>query len=189
MGAFTKSAQFPFHFWLPNANGAPTPVSAYLHSAHHGQGRVFLLARMSPVLAEPRLECDTGRLGAVTRVYSALVAVTTLDLKQVLALHHCDGPGTSVMFLGLSTGATPHSAAAIAAIAFILVHALYKAALFMTVGAIERATGSRVWARTGGLRANVIGPTFVGEALAVSRWPACPRSSALSQGNCLFERI
>lgn len=168
VGAFTKSAQFPFHFWLPNAMAAPTPVSAYLHSATMVKAGVFLLARMSPVLGGTEAWSVTlVGVGAVTAVYSALVAVTRWDLKQVLAYTTVMALGTSVMFLGLSSeaGGTAHSAAAIAAMAFILVHALYKAALFMTVGAIEHATGSRHLARHGGLR-HVLGPTFAGAALA-----------------------
>jgi len=175
-GAFTKSAQFPFHFWLPNAMAAPTPVSAYLHSATMVKAGVFLLARMSPVLGGTEAWSVTlVGFGAVTAVYSAFVAVTRWDLKQVLAYTTVMALGTSVMFLGLSSdaGATPHSAAAIAAIGFILVHALYKAALFMTVGAIERATGSRDLARHGGLR-HVIGPTFVGAALAAVSMAGLP---------------
>ena len=167
-GAFTKSAQFPFHFWLPNAMAAPTPVSAYLHSATMVKAGVFLLARMSPVLGGTDAWSVTlVGFGAVTAVYSAIVAVTRWDLKQVLAYTTVMALGTCVMFLGLPSeaGGTAHSAAAIATVAFIVVHALYKAALFMAVGAIEQSTGSRDLARHGGLR-HVLGPTFAGAALA-----------------------
>lgn len=175
-GAFTKSAQFPFHFWLPNAMAAPTPVSAYLHSATMVKAGVFLLARMSPVLGGTEAWSVTlVGIGAVTAVYSAMVAVTRWDLKQVLAYTTVMALGTCVMFLGLpGDGAeTAHSAAVIAAMAFILVHALYKAALFMTVGAIERATGTRDLARHGGLR-HVLGPTFAGAALAAISMAGLP---------------
>ena len=167
-GAFTKSAQFPFHFWLPNAMAAPTPVSAYLHSATMVKAGVFLLARMSPVLGGTEAWSVTlVGFGAVTAVYSAVVALTRWDLKQVLAYTTVMALGTCVMFLGLpgEAAGTAHSTAAIAAMAFLLVHALYKAALFMTVGAVEHATGSRHVARHGGLR-HVLGPTFAGAALA-----------------------
>lgn len=174
-GAFTKSAQFPVHFWLPNAMVAPTPVSAYLHSATMVKAGVFLLARMSPVLGGTEAWSVTlVGFGAVTAVYSALASVTRTDLKQVLAYTTVMALGTSVMFLGLAGEAgTAHSTAAIAAVAFILVHALYKAALFMAVGTIEHSTGTRDIARHGGLR-HVLGPTFVGTALAAVSMAGLP---------------
>ena len=174
-GAFTKSAQFPVHFWLPNAMVAPTPVSAYLHSATMVKAGVFLLARMSPVLGGTEAWSVTlVGFGAVTAVYSALASVTRTDLKQVLAYTTVMALGTSVMFLGLPGEAgTAHSTAAIAAVAFILVHALYKAALFMAVGTIEHSTGTRDIARHGGLR-HVLGPTFVGTALAAVSMAGLP---------------
>ena len=152
-GAFTKSAQWPFHFWLPNAMAAPTPVSAYLHSATMVKAGVFLLARTSPVLGGT--EAWSGTLtafGAVTAVYAAAVALTKSDLKQLLAYTTVMGLGACVMFLGLpSTGAEP-STAAIAAVTFLMVHALYKAALFMVAGTIDHSTGTRDLQRLGGLR-------------------------------------
>ena len=175
-GAFTKSAQYPFHFWLPNAMAAPTPVSAYLHSATMVKAGVFLLARMAPVLGGTEAWSVTlVGIGAVTAVYSALVSVTRTDLKQVLAYTTVMALGTCVMFLGLPGEAqgTVHPAAAVAAAAFILVHALYKAPLFMAVGAIEQATGSRDLTRHGGLR-HVLGPTFAGVALAAVSMAGLP---------------
>ena len=167
-GAFTKSAQYPLHFWLPNAMAAPTPVSAYLHSATMVKAGVFLLARMSPVLGGTEAWSVTlVGFGGVTAVYAALASVTRTDLKQVLAYTTVMALGTCVMFLGLpgEAAGTVHPAAVVAATAFILIHALYKAALFMVVGMIERATGSRDLARHGGLR-HVLGPAFAGAALA-----------------------
>ena len=175
-GAFTKSAQFPLHFWLPNAMVAPTPVSAYLHSATMVKAGVFLLARMSPVLGGTEAWSVTlVGFGAVTAVYSALASVTRTDLKQVLAYTTVMALGTCVMFLGLpgEAAGAAHSTAAVAAMAFILVHALYKAALFMAVGTIEHSTGTRDIARHGGLR-HVLGPTFVGTALAAVSMAGLP---------------
>ena len=153
-GAFTKSAQFPFHFWLPNAMAAPTPVSAYLHSATMVKAGVFLLARMAPMLGGTDEWTTTlVTVGAVTMVYSSIVALTRTDLKQVLAYTTVMALGACVLFLGVPAqtiegGVSP---AAVAAMCFVLVHALYKAALFMAAGAIEHSTGTRDLRLLGGL--------------------------------------
>ena len=152
-GAFTKSAQWPFHFWLPNAMAAPTPVSAYLHSATMVKAGVFLLARMSPVLGGT--EAWNGTLtafGAVTAVYAAAVALTKSDLKQLLAYTTVMGLGACVMFLGLPGNGVEPSTAVIAAVTFLMVHALYKAALFMVAGTVDHSTGTRDIRQLGGLR-------------------------------------
>ena len=150
-GAFTKSAQFPFHFWLPNAMAAPTPVSAYLHSATMVKAGVFLLARVSPLLGGTEEWTVTlTAVGAVTAVYSAAVALTRTDLKQILAYTTITALGICVMFLGLP--GEGEGAGVIAAVTFILVHALYKAPLFMVAGTIDHATGSRDLGVLRGLR-------------------------------------
>src|SRR5690606_32982753 len=135
--AFTKSAQFPFHFWLPNAMEAPTPVSAFLHSATMVQAGVYLLARMTPVLGETALW--SGLLmsfGAVTLLWGALGALRQTDLKQMLAQTTIASLGLLVLLIGVG------SDAAIAAMAiYFVAHALYKAGLFMVVGAIDHETG------------------------------------------------
>ena len=154
LGAFTKSAQFPFHFWLPNAMAAPTPVSAYLHSATMVKAGVFLLARLTPVLGGTALWMETlTAVGAVTAVYSAFVSLGKTDLKQVLAYTTVMALGVCVMFLGSppAAGGEP-SRGVLAALAFLVAHALYKAALFMVAGTIEKATGTRDLTRLGGLR-------------------------------------
>ncbi len=155
LGAFTKSAQFPFHFWLPNAMAAPTPVSAYLHSATMVKAGVFLLARLTPILGGTGLWMETlTAVGAVTAVYSAFVALGKSDLKQVLAYTTVMALGVCVMFLGLPpvAGQGGLSRGVLAALAFLVAHALYKAALFMVAGTIEKATGTRDLTQLGGLR-------------------------------------
>lgn len=147
LGAATKSAQFPFHFWLPGAMAAPTPVSAYLHSATMVKAGVYLLARLHPVLGgtdEWRVAVTT--LGAVTMVTSGVLAVCASDLKQILAYSTVSALGTLVLMLGVGS-----SGAVQAAVVFLLAHALYKGALFMVAGAIDHETGTRDIGELGGL--------------------------------------
>jgi len=148
LGAFTKSAQVPFHFWLPNAMAAPTPVSAYLHSATMVKAGVYLLARMDPVLGGTGLWLWTlTAVGGATMLVGAVGALRHTDLKKVLAYSTITALGTLVVLLGLSYGASIK-----AAIVFLLVHALYKSALFLVAGTVDHATGTRDLTRLGGLR-------------------------------------
>lgn len=147
LGAFTKSAQFPFHIWLPGAMAAPTPVSAYLHSATMVKAGVYLLCRLHPSLAGTDLWFWTLSVtGGATMLLAAMLAAKQTDLKMMLAYTSVMALGSLVMFLGADT-----SVALAAALTFIIVHALYKAALFLGTGAIEYATGTREIARLGGL--------------------------------------
>ncbi len=147
-GAFTKSAQVPFHFWLPNAMAAPTPVSAYLHSATMVKAGVYLLARMHPSLSGSDLWVwILSIFGAVTAVFASFMALRQTDLKQTLAYTTLMALGTLVMFLAGSTGY-----AITAAMTFLLVHSLYKAGLFLTIGIIDHATGTRDANVLGGLK-------------------------------------
>jgi len=147
IGCFTKSAQFPFHFWLPHAMAAPTPVSAYLHSATMVKAGVFLLARLWPVLAGTELYTVTvTTVGLVTMVFGAGVALFRHDLKSILAYSTISQLGMLVMLLGFSL-----EAAAMAAVLHILNHAAFKAALFMSAGIVEHETGTRDIRRLGGL--------------------------------------
>ena len=168
LGAFTKSAQFPFHFWLPNAMAAPTPVSAYLHSATMVKAGVFLLARLTPLLGGTALWMETlTAVGAVTAVYSAFVSLGRSDLKQVLAYTTVMALGVCVMFLGLPVAAQGEpSRGVLAALAFLVAHALYKAALFMVAGTIEKSTGTRDLTELGGLRTAM--PVTFAAAVAAS---------------------
>ena len=147
IGAFTKSAQFPFHFWLPNAMAAPTPVSAYLHSATMVKAGIYLLARLHPALAgTPEWIWTLTIIGAVTALWASVVALRQTDLKLALAYTTVMALGTLTMFLGSEA-----RIAIAAAITFLLVHALYKCALFLVVGCIDHGTGTREADRLGGL--------------------------------------
>lgn len=139
LGAFTKSAQFPFYFWLPSAMEAPTPVSAYLHSATMVKAGVYLLARLSPVLGGTNtwFTIITG-VGATTMLIGAWLAIWERDLKSILAYLTINVLGTLTMLLGIGT-----PLAIKAAMAYLLSHAFYKGALFLAAGAIDHATHTR----------------------------------------------
>jgi multicomponent Na+:H+ antiporter subunit A len=148
LGAFTKSAQFPFHFWLPNAMEAPAPVSAFLHSATMVKAGVFLLARLFPVFSpSPLWGYFVAPVGAVTMIVGVALALGQTDLKRMLAYSTISVLGTLTMLLGLGT-----ELAVKAAMAYLLAHALYKAALFMTAGSIDHETGTREAEALSGLR-------------------------------------
>jgi multicomponent Na+:H+ antiporter subunit A len=146
-GAFTKSAQVPFHFWLPNAMAAPTPVSAYLHSATMVTAGIYLMARMHPTLAETDVWLWTLTIaGATTSVFASFMAVRQTDLKQILAYTTLMALGTLTLFLAADVGY-----AITAAVTFLVVHSLYKAALFLIAGIVDYGTGTREIGRLGGL--------------------------------------
>ena len=147
-GAFTKSAQFPFHFWLPNAMAAPTPVSAYLHSATMVKAGVYLMARLNPAFADSALWTQTLTVfGATTMLLGAWLAWCATDIKKVLAYSTVMALGTLTMLIGIGTGM-----AAVAFACFLLAHSLYKGALFMVAGALDHETGTKDLTRLGGLR-------------------------------------
>jgi multicomponent Na+:H+ antiporter subunit A len=146
-GAFSKSAQFPVHFWLPNAMAAPTPVSAYLHSATMVTAGVYLLARLAPTLGgTPLWTILLVVAGGITLLIGAALALRQHDLKLVLAYSTVAALGTMVLLLGLGT-----PTAAVAALALLLAHAIYKAGLFLVVGIIDHETGTRELDRLSGL--------------------------------------
>jgi multicomponent Na+:H+ antiporter subunit A len=147
-GAFTKSAQFPFHFWLPSAMEAPTPVSAYLHSATMVKAGIYLLARLSPLLGGTAAWTATvGGVGATTMLVGGLLALYQTDLKRILAYTTVSALGTLTLLIGIG------GAEAIKAmVVFLLAHALYKGALFMVAGAIDHETATRNVEKLGGLR-------------------------------------
>lgn len=148
LGAFTKSAQFPFHFWLPNAMEAPAPVSAFLHSATMVKAGVFLLARLHPCLSpSPLWTSVVAPVGAATMIVGVFLALGQKDLKRILAYTTVAVLGTLTMLLGIGT-----PLAVKACMAYLLAHALYKAALFMTSGSVDHETGSRDPDALGGLR-------------------------------------
>ena len=147
-GIFTKSAQFPFHFWLPHAMAAPTPVSAYLHSATMVKAGVFLLARLHPALAGTEMFFYVvSSVGAATLLVGAWNAIFQHDLKGLLAYSTISHLGLITLLFGLST-----PMAVVAGVFHILNHATFKASLFMAAGIIDHETGTRDMRKLGGLR-------------------------------------
>jgi multicomponent K+:H+ antiporter subunit A len=147
LGAFTKSAQFPFHFWLPHAMAAPTPVSAYLHSATMVKAGVFLLARLYPALAGTDLWFEIVTLaGMATLLWGAAAALFQHDLKGLLAYSTISHLGLITLLFGLNS-----QLAAVAAVFHIINHATFKASLFMAAGIIDHETGTRDMRRINGL--------------------------------------
>lgn len=148
LGALTKSAQFPFHFWLPHAMAAPTPVSAYLHSATMVKAGVFLLMRLWPVLAgTPEWFWMIAGAGMVTLVMGAFFAIFQHDLKGLLAYSTISHLGLIVVLLGIGS-----PLGVVAAVFHTLNHAIFKASLFMAAGIIDHETGSRDMRELRGLR-------------------------------------
>lgn len=139
LGAFTKSAQFPFHFWLPNAMAAPTPVSAYLHSATMVKAGIFLLARLLPIFVGSALFHNiVTTIGLFTLCMAAFFAIFKEDLKGLLAYSTISHLGLIISLLGIGS-----PLAVAAAIFHIINHATFKAALFMIAGIIDHETQTR----------------------------------------------
>lgn len=148
IGAFTKSAIFPFHFWLPGAMQAPSPVSAYLHSATMVKVGIFLLARLYPLYHQSEFWIYTLTIfGVVTMFAGGWLSIAQNDFKKILAYTTVSALGTLLLLLGTSTAYS-----LTAALVFLLVHAFYKATLFMMAGNIEKKTGTRQLDRLGGLQ-------------------------------------
>ncbi|KPQ21677.1 monovalent cation/H+ antiporter subunit A [Halomonas sp. HL-93] len=148
LGAFTKSAQFPFQFWLPHAMAAPTPVSAYLHSATMVKAGIFLMARLHPAIADSELwTVVVSLVGTITLLYGAWFALFKTDLKGILAFSTVSHLGLITVLLGIGS-----PMAVLAALFHILNHATFKAALFMSAGIIDHETGTRELKQLGGLR-------------------------------------
>ncbi|MCY0146298.1 putative monovalent cation/H+ antiporter subunit A [Hoeflea sp. G2-23] len=160
-GAFSKSAQFPLHFWLPNAMEAPTPVSAYLHSATMVKAGVYLLMRLNPVLGDTVWwETILPVFGGTTLIVGSLLAIRQTDLKIMLAYTTVASLGLMVMLTGFGS---EHAIAA--AVLYLLAHSLFKGALFMVAGLIDHGTGTRDVTRLGGLR-KAMPITFVAAMVA-----------------------
>jgi multicomponent Na+:H+ antiporter subunit A len=168
-GAFTKSAQFPFHFWLPNAMEAPTPVSAYLHSATMVKAGVYLLMRLNPVMGGT-LAWDwiLPIFGGGTLLVGTLLALRQTDLKLMLAYTTVASLGLLVMLTGFGS-----KIAIEAAVLYLVAHSMFKGALFMVAGAIDHETGTRDITRLGGIgRAMPI--TFAAAVLAAMSMGGLP---------------
>lgn len=160
LGAFTKSAQFPFHIWLPDAMEAPTPVSAYLHSATMVKAGIYLVARMSPVFAEsPVWLWLVAGFGIVTLFWGSFSAVKQTDLKSILAFSTVSQLGLIMSLLGVGAAALHYdgiddnvfTVATTAAVFHLINHATFKGSLFMVVGIVDHETGTRDIRKLGGL--------------------------------------
>lgn len=161
IGAFTKSAQFPFHFWLPNAMEAPTPVSAYLHSATMVKAGIYLIARMNHSLGGTELWQDTILIvGAITMIIAAILSFNQMDLKKLLAYSTLSVLGTLTMLLGIGS-----NLAIKAFFIYLVAHSLYKGTLFLVAGTLDHETGTRDVSKLGGLR-KLMPVTAVTAALA-----------------------
>jgi multicomponent Na+:H+ antiporter subunit A len=182
VGAFTKSAQFPFHFWLPGAMKAPTPVSAYLHSATMVKAGIFLLARFTPILGgTPEWSYTLMGVGGFTMIYAALHSLFRTDMKGVLAYSTISALGMLTFLIGLGT-----KEALIAACTFIVVHALYKATLFLITGIIDHETGTRDLTKLSGLR-KVLFPVFIAGLLAALSSAGLPLSFGFIGKDLIYE--
>ncbi|MEN0088623.1 MAG: proton-conducting transporter membrane subunit, partial [Pseudomonadota bacterium] len=160
-GCFTKSAQFPLHFWLPNAMEAPTPVSAYLHSATMVKAGVYLLMRLNPVMGETALwETVLPIFGGTTLLVGTFLAVRQTDLKLMLAYTTVASLGLLVMLTGWGT-----EKAIEGAVLYLVAHSLFKGCLFMVAGTIDHEAGTRDVTKLAGLR-KVMPITFAAACLA-----------------------
>ncbi|SDZ87892.1 monovalent cation/H+ antiporter subunit A [Rubrimonas cliftonensis] len=185
LGCFTKSAQFPFHFWLPHAMAAPTPVSAYLHSATMVKAGIFLMARLWPALSgTPEWFYIVSTTGLVTMVIAAVIALFKDDLKALLAFSTVSHLGLITMLLGFGT-----PMAATAAVFHILNHATFKAALFMSAGIVDHAAHTRDIRRLGGLRRLMPATFWVATIAALSMAGAPLLNGFLSKEMMLEEAV
>lgn len=161
LGAFTKSAQFPFSIWLPDAMEAPTPISAYLHSATMVKAGIYLVARLTPIFGgTAEWFWIVSATGLVTLLYGAINAVRQMDLKALLAYSTVSqlglimsllGMGSAAMYYGIGDEAAVYALASFAAIFHTVNHATFKGGLFMVVGIIDHETGTRDIRRLGGI--------------------------------------
>lgn len=161
LGAFTKSAQFPFHFWLPNAMEAPTPVSAYLHSATMVKAGIYLIARLNHALGGTELWQNTIIIiGTLTMFFAAVLSIKQMDLKKLLAYSTLSVLGTLTLLLGIGS-----KLAIKAFFIYLVAHSLYKGTLFLVAGTLDHETGTRDVSKLGGLK-KLMPITMVTAALA-----------------------
>ena len=164
LGAISKSALVPFHFWLPGAMAAPTPVSAYLHAAAMVKAGIYLVARFSPSFGDvPGWRWIVLVLGGATMIIGAYRSLRQHDLKLLLAYGTVSQLGFLVILVGTGT-----ANAALAGVTMLLAHALYKACLFLVVGAIDHATGTRDLRLLSGLRRSTPGLALASLVAAMS---------------------
>lgn len=181
-GAFTKSAQFPFHFWLPDAMQAPTPVSAYLHSATMVKAGIYLLARFTPVLSDGFWWNYTLMIvGGFTMLYAAFHSILRTDMKGILAYSTISALGIIVFLLG-----TGNEYAFYAAVTFILVHALYKAALFLVTGIVDHAVHTRNITEISGLK-KIMPLVFIASFVAALSSAGVPLTFGFISKDLIYE--
>ncbi len=182
LGAASKSAQFPFHFWLPGAMVAPTPVSAYLHSATMVKAGVYLLARLSPALGgTSEWSLLFMVTGLVTLLLGGWLSLKQDDMKRMLAYSTVSSLGLLVTLLGLGTKLATEAAAL-----YLLAHALFKGALFMVAGAIDHATGTRDLRRLRGL-AGALPTTALAAGLAGLSMAGLPLLAGFAAKEFIYE--
>lgn len=182
LAAFTKSAQFPFHFWLPGAMKAPTPVSTYLHSATMVKAGIYLLLRFSPHYNQSDFFGLTLIIvGSVTMLYAAFHTLFRKDLKAILAYSTITALGILVFLIGIGT-----TMAITAALVFIIVHALYKAALFLITGILDHQTGTRNITKLAGL-GSIMLPTAIAGAVAAVSSAGIPPSLGFIGKDLIYE--
>jgi len=184
LGCFTKSAQVPFHFWLPSAMAAPTPVSAYLHSATMVKLGIYVMARLSPLFAGEALwhVLLTG-FGLATALIGTVLALRATDLKRILAYTTVAALGTLTLLLGIGS-----PLAIVAALTFLVVHAFYKAGLFLTAGIIDHETGLRNATRLRGL-GRAMPVTAVGAVLAALSMAGLPPFLGFLAKELMYEAV
>lgn len=184
VGALTKSAQIPFHFWLPGAMAAPTPVSAYLHAAAMVKAGVYLVALLAPVFADlPGWRPVVLTLGAGTMILGAWRALRQYDIKLLLAYGTVSQLGFLMAMCGLGT-----RSAMLAGVAMVISHALFKAALFLVVGVVDRSTGTRDIRKLSGVARRL--PLVAGAAaVAAASMAAVPPLIGFTAKEAAFESL
>ncbi|RFA30365.1 Na(+)/H(+) antiporter subunit A [Alkalilimnicola ehrlichii] len=184
IGTFSKSAQVPLHFWLPNAMAAPTPVSAYLHSATMVKAGVYLLARLNPSLGETELwHTILPLFGALTMFTGMFLAYRSTEIKKILAYTTLMALGTLTMLIGIGT-----ELAIGAAMTFLLAHALYKASLFLVAGSLDHSTGTKDITKMGGLARIMPITTYAAILAALSMAGIAPLFGFIAK-EMLFEAV
>ncbi|MDG5786508.1 Na+/H+ antiporter subunit A [Evansella sp. AB-P1] len=177
LGAFTKSAQFPFHIWLPDAMEAPTPVSAYLHSATMVKAGIYLVARFTPVFGgTPEWFWIITSFGLLTLIWGSISAIRQVDLKAILAFSTISQLGLIMALLGLGSASFIDNVAEVAIIAAIfhlINHATFKGSLFMVVGIVDHETGTRDIRKLGGLMA-IMPITFTISIIGIASMAGLP---------------
>ena len=183
-GAFTKSAQFPFHFWLANAMEAPTPVSAYLHSATMVKAGVYLLMRVQPIFGDTLIWTSILPLfGGMTLLFGTILAIRQTDMKLMLAYTTVASLGLLVLLIGTSI-----EKAIEGAVLYLFAHSLFKGALFMVVGSVDHEAGSRDISELSGL-ASAMPLTFLFACLASLSMAGFPPFIGFIAKEILYEGI